>query len=72
MEQELKNLLGEIGGGDLGPGEEGAWDPRETISQNKDRKMEISEIKSNKNLSNVMNSMSYKQVYGLLASGVIN
>ena len=72
LEQELKNLLGEIGGGDLGPGEEGAWDPRETISQNKDRKMEISEIKSNKNLSNVMNSMSDKQVYGLLASGVIN
>ena len=73
LEQELKNLLGEIGGpGDLGPGEEGAWDPRETIAQNKDRKMEVSEIKSNKNLSNVMNSMSDKQVYGLLASGVIN
>ena len=34
--------------------------------------MEMSEIKSNKNLSNVMNSMSDKQVYGLLASGVIN
>ena len=72
LEQELKNLLGEIEGGDLGPGEEGAWDPRETIAQNKDRKMEVSEIKSNKNLSNVMNSMSDKQVYGLLASGVIN
>lgn len=72
LEQELKNLLGEIGGGDLGPGEEGAWDPRKTIAQNKERKMEISEIKSNKNLSNVMNSMSDKQVYGLLASGVIN
>ena len=72
LEQELKNLLGKIDGGDLGPGEEGAWDPRDTIAQNKDRKMEISEIKSNKNLSNVMNSMSDKQVYGLLASGVIN
>jgi hypothetical protein len=72
LEQELKNLLGEIREGDLGPGEEGAWDPRETIAQNKDRKMEISEIKSNKNLSNVMNSMSDKQVYGLLASGVLN
>ena len=35
-------------------------------------RMEMSEIKSNKNLSNVMNSMSDKQVYGLLASGVIN
>ena len=32
----------------------------------------MSEIKSNENLSNVMNSMSDKQVYGLLASGVIN
>ena len=32
----------------------------------------MSEIKSNNNLSNVMNSMSDKQVYGLLASGVIN
>jgi hypothetical protein len=72
LEQELKNLLGEIGGGDLGPGEKGAWDPRETITQNKDRKMEMSEIKSNKNLSNVVNSMSDKQVYGLFASGVIN
>ena len=73
LEQELKNLLGEIGGPPgLGPGEKGAWDPRETIAQNKDRKMEISEIKSNKNLSNVMNSMSDKQVYGLLASGVLN
>ena len=73
LEQELKNLLGEIGGpGDLGPGEKGAWDPRETITQNKDRKMEMSEIKSNKSLSNVMNSMSDKQVYGLLASGVLN
>ena len=73
LEQELKNLLGEIGGpGDLGPGEKGAWDPRETIGENKDRKMEMSEIKSNKNLSNVMNSMSDKQVYGLLASGVLN
>ena len=29
-----KNLLGKIGGGDLGPGEEGAWDPREKIAQN--------------------------------------
>ncbi len=28
----------------------------------------MSEIKSNENLSNVMNSMSDKQVYGLLAS----
>ena len=72
LEQELKNLLGKIDGGDLGPGEEGAWDPRDTIAQNKDRKMEMSEIKSNENLSNVMNSMSDKQVYGLLASGVIN
>ena len=73
LEQELKNLLDEIGGpGDLGPGGMGAWDPRKTIAQNKERKMEISEIKSNKNLSNVMNSMSDKQVYGLLASGVIN
>ena len=72
LEQELKDLLGEIGGGDLGPGEKGAWDPREKIAQNNDRKMEISEIKSNENLSNVMNSMSDKQVYGLLASGVIN
>ena len=72
LEQELKNLLGEIGEPPLGPGEKGAWDPRETIAQNKDRKMEISEIKSNKNLSNVMNSMSDKQVYGLLASGVLN
>ena len=73
LEQELKNLLDEIGGtGDLGPGGKGAWDPRKTIAQNKERKMEISEIKSNKNLSNVMNSMSDKQVYGLLASGVIN
>ena len=73
LEKELKNLLAEIGGpGDLGPGEKGAWDPRDTIAQNKDRKMEISEIKSNKNLSNVMNSMSDKQVYGLLASGVLN
>ena len=73
LEQELKNLLGKIGGpGDLGPGEKGAWDPRETIAENKDRKMEMSEIKSNKNLSNVMNSMSDKQVYGLLASGVLN
>ncbi len=73
LEQELKNLLGEIGGGDdLGYAEEGAWDPRDTIAQNKDRKMEMSEIKSNENLSNVMNSMSDKQVYGLLASGVIN
>ena len=72
LEKELKNLLVEIGGGDLGPGEEGAWDPRDTIVQNKDRKMEMSEIKSNNNLSNVMNSMSDKQVYGLLASGVIN
>ena len=73
LEQELKKLLGEIGGpSDLGPGEKGAWDPREKITQNKDRKMEMSEIKSNKNLSNVMNSMSDKQVYGLLASGVIN
>jgi outer membrane protein TolC len=50
LEQELKNLLGEIGI-DLGPGEEGAWDPREKIAQNKDRKMEMSEIKSNQNLS---------------------
>ncbi len=73
LEKELKNLLDEIGGpGDLGPGGKGAWDPRKTIAQNKERKMEISEIKSNKNLSNVMNSMSDKQVYGLLASGVIN
>ena len=72
LEQELKNLLNELNRGDLGPGEEGAWDPRETIAKNKDRKMEMSEIKSNKNLSNVMNSMSDKQVYGLLASGVIN
>ena len=72
LEQELKNLLNELDRGDLGPGEEGAWDPRETIAKNKDRKMEMSEIKSNKNLSNVMNSMSDKQVYGLLASGVIN
>ena len=72
LEQELKNLLGVIDGGDLGPGEKGAWDPRETITQNKDRKMEMSEIKSNKNLSNVVNSMSDKQVYGLFASGVIN
>ena len=73
LEQELKNLLGEIGGGDdLGYAEEGAWDPREKIAQNNDRKMEMSEIKSNENLSNVMNSMSDKQVYGLLASGVIN
>ena len=30
------------------------------------------DLSSNKNLSNVMNSMSDKQVYGLLASGVIN
>ena len=72
LEKELKNLLVEIGGGDLGPGEKGAWDPREKIAQNTDRKMEMSEIKSNNNLSNVMNSMSDKQVYGLLASGVIN
>ena len=72
LEQELKNLLDEIGGPGLGPGGKGAWDPRKTIAQNKERKMEISEIKSNKNLSNVMNSMSDKQVYGLLASGVIN
>ena len=72
LEQELKDLLGEIGRGDLGPGEKGAWDPREKIAQNNDRKMEMSEIKSNENLSNVMNSMSDKQVYGLLASGVIN
>ncbi len=72
LEQELKNLLSKLGGGDLGPGEEGAWDPREKIAQNNKRKMEMSEIKSNNNLSNVMNSMSDKQVYGLLASGVIN
>ena len=54
------------------PGAPGAWDPDSIIAQNLDRKMEMSEIKSNKALSNVMNSMSDKQVYGLLASGVIN
>ena len=37
LEQELKNLLNELDRGDLGPGEEGAWDPRETIAKNKDR-----------------------------------
>ncbi|MDA0345492.1 MAG: hypothetical protein O3C54_05985 [Proteobacteria bacterium] len=72
LEKELKDLLDEIDIGNLGPGGDGAWDPRKTIAQNKDRKMEMSEIKSNTGLSNVMNSMNDKQVYGLLASGVIN
>ena len=49
LEQELKNLLNELDRDDLGPGEEGAWDPRETIAKNKDRKMEMSEIKANEN-----------------------
>ena len=49
-----------------------SWDPNETIEQNRNRKMDMGEIKDNKELSNVMNSMSDEQVSALIASGVIN
>ena len=48
------------------------WDPNQTIAQNKNRTVEMGTIKSNTGLSNVMNSMSDRQVRGLLQSGVIN
>ena len=54
------------------PGKAKNWNPNETIEQNRNRKIDMGKINDNKELSNVMNSMSDEQVSALIASGAIN
>ena len=65
LEKELQDLLKGI------DKPKNSWNPDEKIAQNLSRSIKISEIKSNQNLSDVMNSMDDKQVSALIASGAL-
>jgi hypothetical protein len=65
LEKELQDLLKGI------DKPKNSWNPDEKIAQNLSRSIKMSEIKSNQNLSDVMNSMDDKQVSALIASGAL-
>ena len=65
LEKELQDLLKGINK------PKNSWNPDEKIAQNLSRNIKMSEIKSNQNLSDVMNSMDDKQVSALIASGAL-